>query len=140
MQRFFYPIIMTFLHILPAHSQNLTITCPHKTLPLKVELAQTPLEQEKGLMYRTSLPEDGGMLFLYSQPQSLAMWMKNTFLSLDMIFCDEKGNILAIHEKASPLSLNIIGPVENASKVLEIRGGMVESEGITKTCTLTLNR
>jgi uncharacterized membrane protein (UPF0127 family) len=115
----------------------LNISCPHKTISCKVELAQTPEEQEKGLMFRTHLESDEGMLFLSSYP--LAMWMKNTYIPLDMIFADGKGAIIALHQNAVPHSLKTIGPFEGTTQVLEVKGGTIKSQGITKACTLSLN-
>lgn len=120
----------------PLCAESLTLSCPHKEVSLKVELAQTPQEQEKGLMFRTLLGENEGMLFLYPSPRPVAMWMKNTQLSLDMIFCNPKGHILAIHEKAIPYSLKSIGPVEGTSQVLEVLGGTIQKHSITSDCVL----
>ena len=124
----------------PLFAHTLTISCPHDDISLKVELAETPREQAKGLMFRKHLEKDAGMLFLYPTPSPLAMWMKNTPLSLDMVFGDEAGKILAIHENTIPYSLQIIGPVEGATQVLEIVGGSVQKHDITKSCMLTLDR
>ena len=120
----------------PLLAKDLTLACPHGTIPFKVELAQSPDEQAKGLMFRTHLREDEGMLFLFPKPKSATMWMKNTPLALDMIFCNEKGEILAIHENTTPYSLNKIGPVEGTAQALEIKGGTVQKHGITHKCEL----
>lgn len=120
----------------PLCAESFTLSCPHKEVSLKVELAQTPAEQEKGLMYRRLLGENEGMLFLYSSPRPVAMWMKNTHLSLDMIFCNPEGHILAIHEKATPYSLKSIGPVEGTGQVLEVLSGTIQKHSITSDCVL----
>ena len=91
-------------------------------------------------MFREHLPSDAGMLFLYPTPQPVAMWMKNTPLSLDMVFSDDAGKILAIHENTTPYSLKRIGPVEGTTQVLEIVGGSTQKHGITESCILTLDR
>jgi uncharacterized membrane protein (UPF0127 family) len=133
--------ILTFLALsVPLIAEPLVISCPHKSIPFRVETAQTPAEQAKGLMFREKLDEDAGMIFLYSTPRPVAMWMKNTPLPLDMIFGDEGGNIIAIHENATPHSLATIGPVEGVSHVTELNGGTVKKHGITKACTLKLHR
>lgn len=124
----------------PLGAQNLTLSCPHRDIPFKVELAQTPSTRAKGLMFRTQLAEDEGMLFSYPTPRAVSMWMKNTVLSLDMIFCTDEGKILAIQEKTTPLSHTIIGPVAGTTQVLEIGGGIVQKYGITNACVLTLGR
>lgn len=120
----------------PLCAEPLTLSCPHKKISLQVELAQTPEEHEKGLMFRTLLGETEGMLFLYLSPQPVAMWMKNTPLSLDMIFCNPQGHILAIHEKAIPYSLKTIGPVKGTAQVLEVLGGTIQKHQITTDCVL----
>ena len=89
-------------------------------------------------MFRTQLDQDAGMLFIYSKPRTVTMWMKNTPLSLDMIFCDEAGKILSIHEKATPYSLKTTGPIEGVSYVLEVKGGVVQKQGISKECTVNV--
>jgi uncharacterized membrane protein (UPF0127 family) len=125
------------------YAESLTLTCPQGDILFKVELAQTLEEQRKGLMFRTQLDQDAGMLFIYKEPHTVTMWMKNTPLSLDMIFCDQMGKILNIHEMASPYSLKTIGPIEGVAYVLEVRGGVVQNHNISKACTvnvLTLDR
>ncbi|MBS0272042.1 MAG: DUF192 domain-containing protein [Proteobacteria bacterium] len=133
-------LISTLIVCTPLSSlaHKLNIACPHGKIPFQVELAQTPQECQKGLMFRTDLSEDEGMLFLFPQPRPSSMWMKNTPLSLDMIFCDEAGQVLAIYEKAVPFSLKSIGPVNNTMQVLEVRGGTVEKHKISTKCTLKL--
>jgi uncharacterized membrane protein (UPF0127 family) len=119
-------------------AENLTLTCPQGDILFKVELAQTPEEQQKGLMFRTQLDQDAGMLFIYKEPHTVAMWMKNTPLSLDMIFCDQMGKILNIHEMASPYSLKTIGPIKGVAYVLEVRGGIVQNHNISKACIVNV--
>jgi len=146
--KYFTEPVITFMRFLfigivlpaPLFAESLILSCPHGNIPFKVELAQTPDEKAKGLMLRTQLAEDEGMLFLFPQPQMVTMWMKNTPLPLDMVFCTGEGKILAIHEKTIPYSLKKIGPVESTAQVLEVRGGMVQKHGITQACTLTLDR
>src|SRR5437762_1153753 len=66
---------------------------------IRVELAQTPTQREIGLMHRTKLPKDYGMLFVFPQEQGLEFWMKNTLVDLDMVFLDHEGKITALHER-----------------------------------------
>jgi len=137
---FWFVLLLSISLSTPLFAHNLTLTCPHKNIPFKVELAESPSEQAKGLMFRTDLKEDEGMLFLFPESRPLTMWMKNTPLSLDMIFCNEKGKILAIHENTTPFSLKTIGPIEGAAQVLEVRGGTMQKHGATEACILTLDR
>lgn len=95
-----------------------------------VELAFTPEEQAKGLMHRTSLGEDEGMLFVYPTPVETAFWMKNTLISLDMIFIDEDGKIVRITANTRPLSLTPRPAPSPVVGVLEINGGRAAELGI----------
>jgi len=83
------------------------------------------------------LADDGGMLFLFPAAQKVGMWMKDTPLSLDMIFANSKGEILAIHENTTPFSTKTIGPVANTAQVLEIKAGTIKKLGITRDCVLS---
>lgn len=95
-----------------------------------VEVARTPAQQRRGLMFRQNLPKDQGMIFLYDRPQVLAMWMKNTFIALDMIFVRQDGTIARLHDRATPLSLDVISSHEEVIAVLEIGGGRAQELGI----------
>ncbi len=116
----------------------LVLSCPHKDIPLSVEVAQTLEEKTKGLMFRESLDENTGMLFIFNKAGKASMWMKNTLIPLDMIFGDSEGHILAIYENAIPLSLSTIGPVRHTTYVLEITGGSVAKQGISHQCQIYL--
>lgn len=95
-----------------------------------VEVAKTDEERERGLMFRTSLPEGQGMLFDFSPEQNVSMWMKNTLIPLDMIFIRADGRILRIAENTKTQSEEIIpsgGPVR---AVVEVIGGTAKKFGI----------
>jgi uncharacterized protein len=95
-----------------------------------VEMAVTPEEQAKGLMFRRELPEGQGMLFDFHQEQPATFWMKNTYVSLDMIFIRGDGRILRIAENTVPLSEVLVpsgGPVR---AVLEVVAGTTRKLGI----------
>ena len=95
-----------------------------------VEIARTLEEQNYGLMNRSTLAPDRGMIFPYDPPQAVAFWMKNTLIPLDIIFIGPGGKILNIAANATPLSLEPLpsaGPVE---AVLEIPGGRAAQLGI----------
>ena len=96
----------------------------------EVELALTGEQHAQGLMYRRSLAEDGGMLFLYSGAGVLSMWMKNTPIPLDMMFIAPDGRIVEIAERTVPYSLETISSWFPASAVLEVNGGTVARLGI----------
>jgi uncharacterized membrane protein (UPF0127 family) len=95
-----------------------------------VEMARTDEERRTGLMYRKSLPEGRGMLFDFSPPQEVTMWMKNTFVSLDMIFIGADGRILRIAENTEPQSTRIISSRGPAKGVLEVVAGTARKLGI----------
>ena len=92
-----------------------------------VELAKTPEQRQKGLMGRSSLKAQSGMLFLYESPRHVSFWMKNTLIGLDVIFLSSNGKILKIYHNAKPESLEIMGAGENVSAVLEINGNLAKT-------------
>lgn len=97
-----------------------------------VETAVTDDQHRQGLMYRASIPEEGGMLFLYNPPQTVSMWMKNTEIPLDMIFIAPGGRIVKIHESARPGDLRGISSGRSVRAVLEISGGLARELGISE--------
>ena len=99
---------------------------------LQVLIAATPAEQRRGLMFRTTLPAKHGMLFLHDPPQRVVMWMKNTYLPLDMIFLDREGKVVQIVERTTPLSLARIRSTQPVSGVLELAAGSVRSLSLAK--------
>ncbi len=97
---------------------------------MDVELARTPLQQAQGLMYRRDLAPDAGMLFVYSRDEPRSMWMKNTYIPLDMLFLARDGRVVQIVERAVPHSLATIASKESVAAVLELNGGTVDRLGI----------
>lgn len=121
----------------PTHAQptlptkSLTITgADGKTHQFSVEIASTPREQQVGEMFRTSVPENGGMLFVWPSPQDSSMWMENTLVSLDLVFIGSDGRITSIAENAVPRSLAIIGSGGPVAATLELQGGLTAKLGI----------
>jgi uncharacterized membrane protein (UPF0127 family) len=88
-----------------------------------LEIADTEAQRERGLMFRTSLPTDAGMLFDYHHEQLAAFWMQNTLIPLDMIFIGEDGTVKTIHVNARPLDTTSIPSIVPVRFVLEIAGG-----------------
>ena len=108
----------------------LTITAAGHTHRFTVELARTEEEQATGLMNRSSLAPDHGMIFPFEPPRDASFWMKNTLIPLDMIFVRADGSIANIEANTVPLSLQPVysdGPV---AAVLEIAGGRSAELGI----------
>jgi uncharacterized membrane protein (UPF0127 family) len=95
-----------------------------------VEVARTEQEQAQGLMYRTALPQDGGMIFPMEPPRPATFWMKNTPLPLDMIFIRADGTIARIAAETVPYSLDMVESGEPVAAVLEIAGGAAAAAGI----------
>src|SRR5271154_1789624 len=95
-----------------------------------VEIATTEQEKETGLMYRKELADGKGMLFDFSPEQEVSMWMKNTYISLDMIFIRADGRILRIAENTETLSTKIIPSNGLAKGVLEVIAGTAKKYGI----------
>lgn len=89
-----------------------------------VELAVTPRERSRGLMFRESMPSRSGMLFVFDPPQRVAFWMKNTLIPLDMIFVDRSGTVTRVHENAIPGDLTQIEGGDSVYAVLEINAGL----------------
>lgn len=98
----------------------------------KVEVAATPQEQARGLMYRTSLPDHGGMIFPMTPPRPASFWMKNTYIPLDIIFIRPNGAIARIAANTIPENLSPVESGEPVSAVLEIVGGGAAANGIAE--------
>lgn len=113
---------------------NLTIQTENGSLNYRVESAVTDEQRQKGLMHRSKLDADSGMIFAIPSQQNsmVAMWMKNTLIPLDMLFTDQHGKIVWIHENAEPLSTKIIRPETTAPVffVIELNGGDVKKHHI----------
>jgi uncharacterized membrane protein (UPF0127 family) len=113
-----------------AEVQSLQIIGRNGVHPFTVELAVTPEEKAKGLMFRRELPEGRGMLFDFRTEQEITMWMQNTYISLDMIFIRADGRILRIAENTEPLSTRIVPSGGPARAVLEVIAGTARKLGL----------
>ena len=110
--------------------EPLTIVTGAGALALVVEIASTPAERATGLMYRIGLAPNRGMFFDFGITRPVAMWMKNTLISLDMFFVDPSGRIVTIAERTTPLSEQRIGSRVPVRFVLELAGGSAARLGI----------
>lgn len=106
------------------------VTSEGRAHDLTVELAIEPDQREQGLMYRRQMAADHGMLFDFGETRRVMMWMKNTYLPLDMLFISVDGTVRTIHEDAVPLSQAIIDSREPVAFVLELNAGTVKRLGI----------
>jgi uncharacterized protein len=95
-----------------------------------VEIADTPASREKGLMFRTALAPDAGMLFDFHREAQQAFWMQNTYIALDMIFIAEDGTVKTIHQNARPMDTTAIPSGVPVRFVLEIAGGRSAAIGL----------
>lgn len=111
---------------------SLSIETQQGAVSVSVEVAATPETRETGLMNRTELAPDAGMLFVYPPDRAIALWMKNTLIPLDMLFIDDAGVIQFIKHEAQPHDLTPVpGPTGIAARAaLEINGGRAEEFGI----------
>lgn len=109
-------------------------------LDVTVEIADTPEARAQGLMHRESLPEDSGMLFVYPDAAPRGFWMKDTPLSLDMIFVDSNGEILNIVRATQPFSTERSFSAAPARYVVEVMAGYTAERGIDSTAFIQWKR
>ncbi len=108
----------------------LEVTTATGTHRLTVEVAETPEQRERGLMYRPTMAADAGMIFDYHRDVAISMWMKNTILPLDMVFIRADGSVYGIAIGAVPYSLDIISSGDPVRAVLALNAGTVDRLGI----------
>lgn len=113
-----------------AETSTLVLKTDTGDYPYTVELATTDTQRAKGLMFRRILPETHGMLFLYDPPQEIGMWMRNTYISLDMVFINAEGRVHRIETHTEPFSTHIIRSGGAAAAVLELNAGEAEKIGL----------
>jgi uncharacterized membrane protein (UPF0127 family) len=104
-----------------------TASDPHK---FSVEVMRDDSQRARGLMYRRFMPADRGMLFDFKREEPVSMWMKNTYLSLDMVFIDRTGRVVNVAENTEPLSERIIPSGAPAFAVLELNAGTARRIGL----------
>jgi uncharacterized membrane protein (UPF0127 family) len=93
------------------------------THTFQVEIAETPAEKARGLMFRRSLADDAGMIFPYTPPQEATMWMRNTYIPLDMVFIRQNGTVHRIEVHTEPFSEAVIASAGDVAAVLELKAG-----------------
>ena len=104
---------------------------PGAAVEISLEVAATPAERERGLMYRRSLAEGRGMLFVFDADGNQSFWMKNTLIPLDLLFIARDGTVVGIHANATPLSTANIAVGKPSRYVLEVPGGWAARHGIS---------
>lgn len=134
--KFFVALIVVLLAFNVASAQDkfptdtLSINSKGNIYDFDIELALDDSHRQYGMMFRTELPEMNGMLFVYDEMRRMSMWMKNTFIPLDIIFIGEDGKITRIAKMAQPRSLSLIRSGGFAKAVLEVNGGLTDKLGI----------
>jgi len=133
LRRLFLAVLLAFVP--PALAQEATLepleiatsTGPHF---FSVEVMRTDEQRARGLMNRRFMAQDRGMLFDFKREEPVAMWMKNTYLSLDMVFIDKSGKVVNIAENTEPLSERIIPSAGPVLAVLELNAGTARRIGL----------
>ncbi len=131
-------LLLAFFTVSPAQAQEpariepVSIITEATATIFSTEIADTDDLRARGLMFRHRLPEDQAMLFDFVKPRPAAMWMKNTYISLDMLFVRSDGTIAAVAENTEPLSLQTISVQEPVRGVVELPAGTVKRLGIKR--------
>lgn len=121
------------------HEGNLSFYKSDGTLikTFEIEFARTAQETELGLMYRKSMKENQGMLFVFHEEKPRSFWMHNTYIPLDIIYLNKEKEIVSIAKNAAPLSETSRPSERDAMYVLEVNGGLSDKLGLTKGDRMT---
>lgn len=111
-------------------STELTVNQGNETIVLNLEVAACPRERIRGLQGRTSLEDDAGMLFLIDPVDKVSMWMKDTYIPLDILFVDADYRVVGLVESTTPLSLRSISSPQLVAAVVEVNAGFIRRSGI----------
>ena len=103
---------------------TLSVISTGDTHTFAVEIANTDAQRARGLMYRTEMPSQKGMLFLFEENRIVTMWMKNTYIPLDILFINQKGVIVHIAQSTVPESLDFISSWKPVISALELNAGV----------------
>lgn len=114
----------------PPFAKVASVSIPEASASVEVELALTDAETERGLMYRTSMPDGHGMLFAMEERKRQTFWMRNTCIPLDMMFIDDDGLIVGISENVPTLSDDVTSVACPSSFVLEVNAGWCRAHGV----------
>ena len=136
----FFALVLTFAVQWQAAADSQAMMLPVDAAPLvaetvvgervfSIEIADDSTERERGLMFRETMPDDRGMLFVFSQTQQIGFWMKNTPLPLDLIFIGEDGRVAGILPGV-PFSEAVITPGVPVRFVLEVKSGIASKNRI----------
>lgn len=132
-------VMLVLLVAAPAWAQGLVsfdvatieiVSAKGKRHSLTVEMAVSDRQLAQGLMFRTSMAPDAGMLFDFAAPRQISMWMKNTLMPLDMVFLDNRGVVTGVAADAAPMSTAIITSPGPVRAVLELNAGTARRLGL----------
>jgi len=115
-------------------------TNDQELVQFQVEVVKTPKQQKHGLMYRKELKKNTGMLFIFKEEKEVSFWMKNTLISLDIIFINREGKIDSIKKNTEPKSLRRIKSENEVIAVLEINSGESDALGINKESKVEIQK
>lgn len=122
------------------HDPTVTFISSRGEVSVAVEIADDPHERERGLMYRKELPPFGGMLFVFPSEAVRRFWMKNTYISLDMIFVSAARTVVGIVSDTEPMTTELRGVDVPSQFVVEVAGGFAIQHGITVGDPVVLTR
>lgn len=117
-------------HATAASTDTLVLKTASGEHSYTVEIADTDRERATGLMFRRSLPEKSGMIFLYDPPQRVGMWMRNTYIPLDMVFITAEGTVRRVEADTEPFSTDLIRSGGEVAAVLELNAGQAAKIGL----------
>ena len=115
--------------VLATDPDRLTVQTRSGEPSFSIEVAASPTERERGLMFRQTMPDDHGMLFVFKGPSQLGFWMKNTVMPLDLLFIGEDGTVKAVLP-GEPYSEALISPGVPTQFVLELKAGTAKADDI----------
>lgn len=129
----FFLILVSGCTLLGARLYQVEFFTPNNIIAMNLEVADDPVSIARGLMFRTQLVENGGMIFIFENATERHFWMKNTYIPLDIIFIDEDSGIISIVENAQPCTLDPCRTYSSngdAMYVIEVNGGFVRKNNI----------
>jgi uncharacterized protein len=115
--------------VLATDPDRLTVQTRSGERSFSIEIAKTPTERERGLMFRETMPDDHGMLFVFEDQRPVGFWMKNTVMPLDLLFISQDGTVQAVLE-GEPFSEAVISPGVPVRFVLELKAGTAAANHI----------
>lgn len=115
--------------VLPVDPEPLIVETSAGERSFRIEIADKPSERERGLMFRTNMEDNHGMLFVFEDQRDVGFWMKDTPMPLDLVFISQDGTVKAIR-KGEPFSEAVISPGRPVRFVLELKAGTAERDGI----------